>query len=188
MNGEKRVTALYLAVLFMFGTVTARLYTLSSGADDGAAVLSGQYSRRTELASRRGYILSRDLEPLGTEGVKYVTVVTPSLCRDDVNAAEALSEFTDTATSEIRAEIRRGKPFTVMTHCAVTSVFAKSFPFYGGKTSEAIHLLGYANEDGGICGMKKYFDDRLSATSDLSGRLSANYLADAGEGFCREAR
>ncbi len=183
MNGEKRVTALYLAVLFMFGTVTARLYTLSSGADDGAAVLSGQYSRRTELASRRGYILSRDLEPLGTEGVKYVTVVTPSLCRDDVNAAEALSEFTDTATSEIRAEIRRGKPFTVMTHCAVTSVFAKSFPFYGGKTSEAIHLLGYANEDGGICGMKKYFDDRLSATSDLSGRLSANYLADAGGGI-----
>ena len=184
MGIERRVTALYLAVLFMFAAVTARIYTLSSGEDGAAKVLSGQYSRRAELGVRRGYILSRELCVLGTEGKSYVTVINPSLCEDTLTAAENLAEYVrDESLSEIYEAMKKGKPFTVKTYVPVTSPFARSFCVYGGKTSEAIHILGYTNGDGGVCGMEKYFDDRLSVTADLSGRLTASYPSDAGGGI-----
>lgn len=184
MGIERRVTALYLAVLFMFAAVTARIYTLSSGEDGAAKVLSGQYSRRAELCVRRGYILSREICVLGTEGKSYVTVINPSLCEDTLTAAENLAEYAQgAAVSDIYEGMRKGKPFTVKTAVPVNAPFASSYSVYGGKTSEAIHLVGYTNSDGGVCGMEKYFDDRLSVRSDLSGRLTVSFPSDAGGGI-----
>ncbi len=181
-SDEKRVIIIYIIFLILFAIVTARLYILASGGDDAASVLSGQYSRRLELAERRGYILSRELIPIGSDTKPhYIAVVTPTPCTDKYTAAGKLSNHTlEKTAGELRELFAKGLPFTVTVDTPLSGTCVRTYSCYKTNLTEAIHATGYVSGGKGMTGLQRSFEPLLGKGGAFYGRLSASYGANAG--------
>lgn len=177
MNCRARITIMYAFVLLMFVFLICRLYTVSESTA-ASEVLSGQYSRKIEVASRRGFIFDRNGNLLNCEKNGYVCVVDPSKCDDIKQCVVELSEISDIRESEIAEKFFASKPFIIKTVKQIQLQGIYFYPNYIYTTACAPHIVGYINSDGnGVSGIEKSFNECLSNV--FSGKLNYIYKADA---------
>lgn len=185
-DSDFRVTLLYGITVLLFAIVASRIYTLATGAESSALVLSGQYSRKEEFALRDGYVLTRELIPLGTDpSPVYIATINPEGFSGNPDAPEAIAKYAkDLTSAQIRRLIDKKRPFAIKVKVPIQSPYIKTFRYYDGTSRNGIHLVGYKSGGKGVSGLKKEFDGILnSANANLSGntsgRLYASFEADA---------
>ncbi len=179
----RRVAAIYFTILLCLSFLTVRLYVLSTG-NKSRTVLSGQYTRRLDIAERSGFIYDTNGK-LISHRISHVSVtVNPALITKNVpSVAEALSEMCTTPLSEIYSQLYEGRVFTLTAPAdADLSLVQRKdgiycYYIYEENFSDAVHLLGYKNSDGTpVSGLLL---DCKSSLSALSGRVFARFEANA---------
>ncbi len=171
---QKRTVALFVAVLFAFSGVMARLYRLS--VSDLKAAANEQSSLTVTVARVRGTIYDRNGEKLVNNTSRYAASVvqTPSTL---TMLSEALPETEFAALGERMAN---GRPVVTVTDVPLAptdGVTVFTVPERYGDDQTAAHLIGYIGEDGihGASGLEKALDAQLIAAS---GEVTVTYKTD----------
>ena len=168
MISEKRVAALYGAVVLCAVMMITKLWNLSNPENnESMAVLEGQYTGRIDVCSHDGFVYDRNGELLSHKKSGRIALVNPAECENQKECAEYLSRFSESLKKEeIYKKIAEGIPFTL----SVTDSFADaregfglySFDLYEKNTDCAKHFLGYTDSYGkGVCGLLGYYDKTL---------------------------
>ena len=180
MKTEGRITALYVGIVLMMTLCLFSLYRASTN-EEVRTVLSGQYSRRLPIASRRGFIYDRCGRLLNAKKDGYVCLVNPALVEEPRSVSELLSKCSEISESVIVERLSRSVPFTVQISdddnlSGIQGIYC--FPRYIHGTQTAVHTVGYVNKDGkGVIGAERGFDGYLRLY--LGGDVSYSYSADA---------
>ncbi len=180
MKTEGRIAALYVGIVLMMTVCLFSLYRASTN-EEVRTVLSGQYSRRLPIASRRGFIYDRCGRLLNAKKDGYICLVNPALVIEPRYISELLAKHSGTSESVIVERLSRGVPFTMQISddgdlSDIQGVY--SFPHFTHRTQTAVHTVGYVNSDGkGVIGAERGFDGYLGLY--LSGDVSYSYSADA---------
>lgn len=177
---KQRITVLYIIFIILCAFLLLRLFSLSGAGFSPA--LSGQYTRKIQVASRRGIIFDRYGEPLSFTQDKYITLITPAKIEDIPKASKLLFESSELLQSEIIEKIARGTPFKIITDIPICADYAHCYKLYDKNTSPFLcHILGYLNAEGkGVCAIEKEYDYFLSNTA--SGKVTFTYESDAKSG------
>ncbi len=175
--------AVYIIMMIMLLLVSARLYAVMIS-DTASEVLGGQYTRKLEVAERRGFIKDRNGVPLNMKDNGYICVIDPSMCDDIVYLSEELSRLSRFSQSEVYDKLLGNVPFLIAAEQELSCEGVKCYPRYIDKTVCAPHIVGYTDKDGkGVSGIEKYFDKTLS--ENLSGSVCYRYMSDALGGTLR---
>lgn len=129
----KRYLAIFIAFMALFGIICVRLCYIAYGAGSNIVETSGdQYSRKMDIASRRGFIYDRNGVRIAGCDDGFITVTFPlelshtDECYDD-KSAYSIKNYTRYADD-----------------------------------SPASHIIGYVNSDGnGVSGAEYYFNEYL---------------------------
>ena len=179
---KKRVCILYFLFLLCAGFISARIYIIATNGSQASAVLSGQYSRKSEIASRPGFVFDRNNKPLNVSQNGYIIYVNPALLKQsEINdAAKALSEVSQTQSYHVQ-KLLSGIPYTFSSSKRLDAEFCKSFEKYEKTQGSFLcHVLGYENSDGkGVSGVLGAYSDFLSDTEYTASKVFARYQADA---------
>lgn len=175
---EKRIAALYVILVLLMTVCLFSLYRTSTSTR-AKAVLSGQYSRRLDVAERRGFIYDRSGKLLNAKKDGYICLVDPSRLEGARDTARLLSSASGHSESSVVEKLLGGVPFTLRLNDEVEDASGLvCYPTYSGGTSVASHVVGYVNSDGhGVTGAEKGFDGYLCGS--LGGEVSYSYNADA---------
>ena len=92
MKTEARIAALYIGIVLMMTVCLFSLYRASTN-EEVRTALSGQYSRRLPIASRRGFIYDRCGRLLNAKRDGYICLVNPALVGEPRSVAHLLSEY-----------------------------------------------------------------------------------------------
>ncbi len=177
MQEKKNITVMYIIMLVMFMAVILRLYSVMSSSR-ASEVLSGQYTRRLDIAEKRGEIYDRNGNSLNMESIGYTALVNPHICGDKKKTAEKLSAISDYQLSVLYEKMLRNIPFTLKTENNPAIDGVTFYPTYRNATLCAPHTVGYTDKSGkGITGTEKYFDTLLSWA--FSKKASYRYMSDA---------
>ncbi len=171
---QKRVVALFGAVLFSLSGLIARLHRLSDS--DLKAAANEQSGLTVTVAKARGTIYDRNGAKLVNDTVRYAAAVvsTPSTL---TMLSEQLSATEFAAISE---RLQNGKPTVLVTDTPLpptdgVTLFTVPDRYVNGQL--AAHLVGYIGEDGihGASGLEKALDTQLTAAS---GEVTVTYRTD----------
>lgn len=180
---KKRICFLYFAFLLCAAFMCARIYIISTDGSQAQTVLSGQYSRKTDIVSRTGFIFDRSNKLLGTSHRGYAVYVNPALIpQTEINAAaKTLANSSSMAESEHIKLLLKGIPYTFSSQSRIDKPFCKSFKKYKKEGGTFLcHILGYTNADGkGISGLLGAYNDFLTDTRNTASEVFARYQADA---------
>ncbi len=171
---EKRVLSIFMLMLLMLLSVSVRLWYIMDDSESDIAASLENYSRRLDIANRRGFIYDRNKKPIAGIASGYITVVDASRASD----AESIAAASDMSLQSISAQMIKGKPFTVSTSKDISCSWALSLPGYSRylSTYPAVHIIGYLDMDGrGVTGVEAVFDSYLEASGgEAVFRYSAN--------------
>ncbi len=172
---EKRVFSIFMAMMLMLLSVSVRLWYIMADGESDVSVSLENYSRRLNIAYRRGFIYDRNKNPIA--GIKngYITVVDASRAAD----AEVIARVSDMSLQSISAMIIKGKPFTVSTSEDISCSWAVSLPRYSRYLSSypAVHIIGYLDANGnGVGGIEAAFNEYLE---ECGGEAVFRYSANA---------
>ena len=172
---EKRVFAIFMVMMLMLLSVSVRLWYIMADSESDVSVSLENYSRRLNIAYRRGFIYDRNKTPIA--GIKngYITVVDASREAD----AEGVARVSDMSLQSISAQMIKGKPFTVSTSEDISCSWAVSLPRYSRYLSfyPAVHIIGYLDADGnGVSGIEATFNEYLE---ECGGEAVFRYSANA---------
>ncbi len=179
----KRVAAMYFTILMCLSFLTVRLYVLSSG-NKSRTVLSGQYTRRLDIAERSGFIYDTNGK-LISHRISHVSVtVNPALITKNISsAAKNIALLCSVPLSEVYSHLYEGKVFTLTAPADADLSIAERtdgvycYYIYEENFSDAVHLVGYKNSDNApVSGLLL---DCKSSLSALSGRIYARFEANA---------
>lgn len=171
----------YFIFLFAVIMVCARLFVISDSGSEANYVLSGQYTRRMDIAERHGFIFDRNGVILDHIQNGYILFVDPS--REDASeyyeTAEKLSDATDMQESYFIEKLFSGAPFTVAAKSETKDNTVFCYEKYDSTDGEFLcHVLGYNDSEGnGMSGICKAYSEFLSEYT--SGEVFARYEADA---------
>ncbi len=175
----KRLCAIYICFILLFSAVSVRIYVLSQ--NSGAVnVLSGQYTRKSDIAERRGFIFDRNGKILNFESSKSVIFVNPAFENPSAyKKSELLAKITEMPQSKIYEKISEGVPFSLISDKDCNLEFAKCFKIYDRISSQYLcHVLGYTDfQNSGVCGIEKAYDKFL--TENSGGKVYAIYDSNA---------
>lgn len=178
---NKRLCRLYVLFLGAMALVCLRLYVISTDGSEASEVLSGQYTRRMDVVSRRGMIYDRNGVLLSDEPAGYVAVLNPGdIAEEDYGKASAtLSRLGEYSQSYFAEKLYAGVPFTVRVSQKIPAEYGSSYALYRPRQDPFLcHLLGYRNVDGkGMAGLEGEYDEYLSGAA--SAAVAARYEADA---------
>ena len=174
--------------MFLFAVVFFKLYTIS--VSDYAKVLpalTNQYTRRLNVAERRGFIFDRNYSIIAGFDDAYNCMIDPSKIYSAAisfeEAAKKISEFfinPDISKENILENLLQGKPFIVRISENINNDYMMSFRTYKRHDSPnppAIHITGYVGKTGrGIGGIEEAYDDFLKKTSS---KIDAVYDSNA---------
>ncbi len=175
---------IYFIFILCTAFVCARLFIIAYNGTAADEVLSGQYTRRLDLASRDGFIFDRYGELLSHNESGYVVFINPanadSLQYGDI--ARELSESSGMRESHFYDKLYSKNAFVVTTDKKVEVEYATSFVRYEKNMSDFLcHILGYDDIDGnGVCGVRRAYGDYLDS---VSGTAFVRYEADATGGI-----
>ena len=136
---------------------------------------AAQATATVTLGTARGTIYDCHQIPLVNRSFSYVAAVSPTdRAKEAIGAA-----FPKPEAAEILERLKNGKPIAVKSESPLPlcdGVTLKTLPIrYAGDTL-APHVLGYCNENGGVCGIEYAFDDLLSS---YTGSVEVTYAVDA---------
>lgn len=168
---KRRILSFVLTVNLLFLFLGGKLFYISASPQTASTQSS---IRVKDIASTRGMIYDRNLQPLVNETYSYTSCVKPTL-----NTLAALKE--KGADAETLKKISEGYFLFLPTdneNYYGNTEDIKTLTIYERYSSNlALHILGYtdsANE--GVCGIEKYYNDELN---ESGGTLSVAYSADA---------
>jgi len=179
----KRVCAVYFTILLCLSFLAVRLYLLSTG-NKSRTVLSGQYTRKLDIAQRSGFIYDSKGELLSHKISHISVTINPSLITKNVSsAAETIANLCSVPLSEIYSYLYEGKVFSLTAPAnadlsvveGIDGIYC--YYLYEENYSDAVHLVGYKNSDG--TAMSGVLLDYKSSLSALSGRVFARFEANA---------
>ena len=180
---QKRIYAIYFIIMMSLAFLCVRLYALSQG-NDSRTVLTGQYTRRLDIAQRSGFIYDRNLDLLSHRISGVSVTVNPDAVNNNYHdTAKAVSEICNAPVSEVYSLLSQNEVFTLHADKDVPPNKLSAYDgiyinnIYEEFYSVAPHILGYKNSDGKpISGLVKAHETALSA---FSGRVYAKYEANA---------
>ncbi len=174
---RRKTAVMYIAMMVMIMLVIARLYAVMNSGT-ASQVLSGQYTRRIDVAERRGFIYDRNGELLNMAEDGFICIINPKRCTDFAELSEAVCKVSAFSQSEIYDKLIENMPFTLVTESMLEFEGLECYPLYCSRTVCAPHIVGYTDRDGkGVFGVEKYFDRTLS--EKFSGKVSYRYMSDA---------
>ncbi len=178
---QRRVAVIYIIFLFFSFLIALRLYMIADSRSNAVDVLSGQYSRKYDIISRKGFVFDRKGKILDCVDDGYVTFVDPcGLSYNDCYELSAeFSKYGEKNQSYYYEKLLKGAPFTFKSSRKICDDLCISFEKYTpDDTGFLCHLIGYRNHDGiGMSGVLGVYDKFLSEYS--SGNVYARYYADA---------
>lgn len=154
---RRRMLCVGVTLLLLYAGLYIRLAVVQR--DPKVQRAAGQQGSYTlQVGSVYGHIYDRDLEPMTNRDQTYLAAVIPS-----PQAAAALEGHVPEGT-DLSGLMQTGKPFvcsvdTEQISCADVQVF--SVPVRYGKSRLAQHLMGYALEGEGVCGLEAAFQQLL---------------------------
>lgn len=173
-NGDKmkkRIIALTLIIFLAFSSLSFRLYLL--GVKNIYSVSTTNTLKTNTISKTRGNVYDRNLKRITNSKEKYIACIKPTA--KGFLECERLSDK-DTITEELK------KGHLVTTTVPSYDFFENTNDILTLTTFERYdenslcHILGYCNNDKGMYGIEKYYDDILEKTS---GSLSLKYHCDA---------
>ncbi len=178
---KKRLCTVYFLFLTAIALICVRLYTIATDGSFAEKALSGQYTRRIDIANRRGFIFDRNgiLCDMAQNG--YAVFVDPSeiSTQEYKEYAERLSAYSKGEASYYFEKLYSSVPFVVFSERAIDSRGTKCYPLYSPLNTEHLcHIVGYCDLDGkGISGIRQAYNDALNENGIKS--VSARYTANA---------
>ena len=178
----KRYLTTFIVFIALFGFLCVRLCYLASGI---GIVSDGNYTRKIDIASRRGFIYDRNFVPIAGIANGYITVVDPiRLSAADDDYIKKLAESGGNSFPQIVEKMGETIPFKLYTSVHYDDEYAYSVPIYDRNAADytpAVHILGYTNGDGiGVNGAEYYFNDFLDS---YGGKTYLTYQANAAGGM-----
>lgn len=168
---KKRITALTLALILIFSSLSFRLYTISCKSI--YAVGTKNTLKSNEISTTRGNIYDRNLKKFTNTKENYILCIKPT--KESFLKIKELENY-----NTIEAELKKGH--------LVTTKIDKSKKFKNDnnmitlttyeryESNSLCHILGYCDENGGVYGIEKHFDKYLK---ENSGTLTLKYHCDA---------
>lgn len=174
MNLRRIIVSYAFVMLFL---VIAALGTASASLGNSTYTEAvGRQSMYTlRVASARGTIYDRSLQPLTNASEKYVAAVIPT-----VETIARLNTITDEEQrAELQAALQNGKPFLIEVNSPVSTDGIATFTIYErySENQPAANLIGYLeNGQSGADGIEKNFDTLLSQNQ---GEINVTFSIDA---------
>ncbi|MDR1628904.1 MAG: penicillin-binding protein 2 [Oscillospiraceae bacterium] len=172
---RKRFLAALLAVLFLLGTLEARI--LYIGMKQPYSKVASQGKARTiTVAQSRGSIYDRNGERLVGETEKYFAVLKPNIA----SVSMLGSVLSEERMAELFSEIGDERPLLVSIPRPLVDTenfkVLKTYERYASPQIAA-HLIGYldSSKSEGVSGIEKSFDELLQGAA---GKISASFVVN----------
>ena len=171
---EKRIVALYIIIMLLSGFIFFKLYAISiSDYTKVFPALTGQYTRKLNVAERRGFIFDRNNNIIAGFDDAFNCIVDPSKISKDSDISKI--------PEEALQKISEGKPFIIKINVNINNEFMSSFQVYKRYESlnpPALHITGYVDKSGsGVGGIEEVYNDFLKYQT--SAKIDAVYDSDA---------
>ena len=190
---ERRIAGVYIIIMIMAGFVFFKLYTISSSDySDVMPVLTSQYTRKLNVAERRGFIFDRNGDRIAGLDDAFNCVVDPSKMSggisntDFIDFEKAASIIADACELDyvdsdyILDRLVQGRPFIIRVNQNLNADYMKSYRTFkrnNGVNFPALHIIGYLDSDGvGVTGIEAAHHDFLVQTGS---KIDALYDSDA---------
>jgi len=197
---KKRLCLLYFLFLSAMLLMSARLYTISTHGSFAQTVLSGQYSRKIDIAKRCGFIFDRNGDLTDLENDLYAVFIDPSEMpqKNYEECSEMLSKISQNEASYYFEKMFSSVPFVTVTKKPCEGEGIRCYKLYSVPDTDFLcHITGYSNSDGvGVSGIRKVYDEFLqNEKKDVFARYTANAKgAELGDfkteiyddGYCEE--
>ena len=176
---KKRLCVLYFLFLSAMLLMSARLYTISTQGSFAHTVLSGQYSRKTDIAKRDGFIFDRNGSLTDLENDLYAVFIDPSEIpqKSFEECSEMLAKVSQNEASYYFEKMFSSVPFVTVTKKPCEGEGIKCYKLYSIPDTDFLcHISGYSNSDGvGVSGIRKVYDVFLQKKKkDVFARYTAN--------------
>ncbi|MCI8360255.1 MAG: penicillin-binding protein 2 [Clostridiales bacterium] len=169
---QKRTAACFFLIAALLFVSSARLLTLGGG--DNAAAARAQSSVRVEITRPRGTIFDANLTPLTNRTTRYMAAAAPV-----PEAVVALRQALPADRLEAALDrLEQKRPTVVELDQPVYAQGITMFSVFNryDEETQAVHLLGYLDNDGhGASGVEKAYDELFYSETPLS----AVYTIDA---------
>ena len=171
---HKRSVAFLLAILFAFSGISVRLMQLTTNQTFEAAGVRSTLT--VTVATKRGTIYDRHLQPFTDRSTRYAAVVVPF-----PETIAALSKALPTEEwATLRERLQDGKPVVVTTDTPLPSVTGiRQFVVSDRYDDDTLasHTLGYLDSAGvsGVSGVERAYD---SVLVEATGSVRVTYQTD----------
>lgn len=178
---SRRANCVFLFLLAVCCVLIVRLYSLALYDNASMLVLSGQYTRKNQIAQRTPLVYDTQGKLISHEVHSSVAVVNPVACEDKNAAARFIGQYSSLPFDEILTKISTPSPFVVFLDEVPETVSPGGiyvYPVFDDMTNNFCrHVLGYRDSNGkGIDGIYGRFD---SIMQTFSGTLTYSYVSDA---------
>lgn len=178
---KKRLLIVYFLFLTSMLLVSVRIYIIATDGSSAQKVLSGQYSRKLEIAERSGFVFDRNGKLCGIAEDGYSVYADPAKIPYDSyeTYAQALSDASGKETSYYFEKLHLSVPFVTFSDEKCELYGIQNYKLYKTEGSNFLcHILGYCNSDGkGVSGLRKAYDTFLH--DDGKKYVVARYTANA---------
>lgn len=171
---KKRLIVLCAMLLLLAGFCGWRVQTLQQKPSLREAAVE-QATVTVTLGKGRGTIYDCHLTPLVNKESTYGTAFAPT----DAAKKRIRATFDHPTAESLLARLSENKPFAITLSeppAMCDGITIRAVPVRYTGTVEAPHILGYVNENGGVCGIEAAYDEWLSS---YSGELTVTYAVDA---------
>ena len=173
----RRTLFAYAAIMFfliisIMGTASAAL-----GGTAYTEIVGRQSMYTVSVATMRGTIYDRNLEPLTNSGEKLVAAVVPN-----VDSVARLYAATDgEKREELRLALESEKPFLIEVNTPISDENIETFTVYDRyeEAQPAANLIGYLQNEHGADGIEWSYD---AALSGKAGHIDVTFAIDAAGG------
>lgn len=178
---KKRLLSVYFLFLTAMLLLTIRFYTIATSGSSAMQVLSGQYSRKIDIAQRRGFVFDRRGEKTDMKNCGFSVFVNPEKIPENeyLQYADILSSATGKESSYFFERMFLSVPFVTVSKSFVEGKGISCYELFSVAEGDFMcHISGYCNSDGkGTSGIRYAYDDFLQNENVKT--VFARYKADA---------
>lgn len=171
----RRIIGVYSLVMLMLVIATLGTASAAMGNPTYIEAVGSQSAYTLHVASSRGTIYDRNLQPLTNAGETYISAVVPSL--ETVSRLSLIVDEND--REQVFSYLEAGKPFIFEVNSPVSTDGISTFTVskrYSAK-QPASNIIGYLQGGrSGVSGIEKSYDSVLSSGN---GSITATFTVDA---------
>ncbi len=165
---NKRIKVISLTVAFVMLLLCANTYRICMDTSVTASRISNERLERIVLANHRGCIYDRNMQPLAGKNIVSGVLVDPLLLKkSDIALLEANAN--SLSSEKLKKLIYASEPF----YCGVNEplngdAFLNLSNNVRYLNPVAQNLIGYVDENGGVCGIERAYDEQLKSDESYS--------------------